>query len=140
VFTTEELVRRRKKVRKRGADLADLDPHARHQVRIEVKKLRYATEFFSPLYEGRRASKRKETFLSALESLQEHLGELNDLAVSQEMHPDWYRTDAEAECEDSQPRKAARLIVKHQTARADAALKPTLKAYREFAEAKRFWP
>jgi CHAD domain-containing protein len=139
VFAAEELARRRKKVKKRGADLADLDPHARHQVRIEVKKLRYATEFFSPLFEGRKASKRTEAFLSALESLQEHLGELNDLAVSQEMHPDWYRTDAGAEREDPQTRKAARLIVKHQTARAEAALKPTLKAYREFAKAKRFW-
>jgi CHAD domain-containing protein len=139
MFAAEELARRRKKVRKRGADLADLDPHARHQVRIEVKKLRYATEFFSPLFEGRKASKRTEAFLSALESLQEHLGELNDLAVSQEMHPDWYRTDAGAEGEDPQTRKAARLIVKHQTARAEAALKPTLKAYREFAKAKRFW-
>ena len=50
--------------------------------------MRYATEFFSPVYEGRKARKRDEAFLSALESLQEHLGELNDLAVSQEMHPD----------------------------------------------------
>ena len=39
-FAARQLARRRKKVRKRGADLADLDPHARHQVRIEVKKLR----------------------------------------------------------------------------------------------------
>jgi len=139
VFAAEELARRRKKVKKRGVDLADLDPHARHQVRIEVKKLRYATEFFSSLYEGRKASKRKEAFLSALESLQEHLGELNDLAVSQEMHPDWFRTETRAEDEDPHRRKAARLIVKHQTARAEAALKPALKAYREFAEAKRFW-
>jgi inorganic triphosphatase YgiF len=138
-FAAEELARRRKKVKKRGADLADLDPHARHQVRIEVKKLRYATEFFSPVYEGRKARKWKEAFLSALESLQEHLGELNDLAVSQEMHPDWFRTDTGAEGGDPHQRDAAHLIVKHQTARADAALKPALKAYREFAEAKRFW-
>jgi inorganic triphosphatase YgiF len=138
-FAAKQLARRRKKVRNRGADLADLDPHARHQVRIEVKKLRYATEFFSPVYEGRKARKRDEAFLSALESLQEHLGELNDLAVSQEMHPDWYQTNTRAEGGDPHQRDAGHLIVKHQTARADAALKPTLKAYREFAEAKRFW-
>lgn len=138
-FGAEELARRRKKVRKRGADLADLDPHARHQVRIEVKKLRYATEFFSPVYEGRKARKRNEAFLSALESLQEHLGDLNDLAVSQERHPDLFRTDAAANEGDPHRQAAAHLVVKHQTARAHASLKPALKAYREFAEAKRFW-
>ena len=140
VFAAEELARRRKKVRKRGADLADLDPHARHQVRIEVKKLRYATEFFSPVYEGRKARKRNEAFLPALERLQEHLGELNDLAVGQEMHPDLFQTAAGADHQgDPHRQAAARLVVKHQTARADAALKPALKAYREFAETKRFW-
>jgi triphosphatase len=138
-FAAEELARRRKKVKKRGADLANLDPHARHQVRIEVKKLRYATEFFLPLSEGRKARKRTEAFLSALEDLQEHLGELNDLAVSQELHPDWFRTGTGAEGEDPQRQDAAHLIAEHQTARADAALKPALKAYRAFAEAKRFW-
>jgi inorganic triphosphatase YgiF len=137
-FATAELARRRKKVKKRGSDLADLDPHARHQVRIEVKKLRYATEFFSPLVEGRKASKRKEAFLSALEHLQEHLGELNDLAVSQELHPEWFQPETE-EDRDPQAHRAAHLIAEHQTERAEKALKPALKAYRAFAEAKRFW-
>ena len=137
-FAAAELARRRKKIRKRGADLADLNPQARHRVRIAVKKLRYATEFFSPLYEGRKTSKRNKAFLSALEDLQERLGELNDLAVSQEAHPDWFRIGVGAE-DDRSHQEATHLIVKHEAERADAALKPALKAYRAFAEAKRFW-
>jgi CHAD domain-containing protein len=91
-FAAEELARRRKRARKCGAHLADLDPHDRHKVRIELKKLRYATEFFSPLYDGGKAKKRQRKFLLALESLQEHLGDLNDVAVSQEMHPELFRS------------------------------------------------
>lgn len=136
-FAAAQLARRRKKLRKRGAHLAELDPHGRHRVRIEGKKLRYAAEFFAPLYEGGKARKRKEAFLSALEDLQERLGELNDLAVSREMHPDLFR---EAETGgDPGWGEAARLIVRHQERRADAALEPALEAYRFFARAKRFW-
>jgi CHAD domain-containing protein len=45
-FAAKELARRAKKVRRRGAGLETLDPEARHRVRIEIKKLRYAAESF----------------------------------------------------------------------------------------------
>ena len=138
-FAAEELTRRRKRVRKRGAHLADLDPHDRHQVRIEIKKLRYATEFFSPLFDGGKAKKRQKKFLSALEDLQEHLGDLNDVAVSQEMHPKLFRSHEEGDGGEPRRREAARLIVKHLMARADASLKPALKAFRKFDNVKPFW-
>jgi CHAD domain-containing protein len=105
-------------------------------VRIEAKKLRYATEFFAPLFEGRKASKRKNAFLSALENLQDHLGELNDLAVSQKMHPDWFRSEDD---DSGSGTHAAHLVAKHQVRRAKRALEPALEAYQEFADAKRFW-
>jgi triphosphatase len=77
----DELSRRRRKVLKRAKGLAALDPEARHQVRIEIKKLRYGTEFFGPLFAGRKAKERRRAALKALESLQEILGELNDIAI-----------------------------------------------------------
>jgi inorganic triphosphatase YgiF len=40
-----QLKRRWKKIRKRGRLLAKLDPRSRHKLRIDAKKLRYATEF-----------------------------------------------------------------------------------------------
>lgn len=76
------LRKRRRRVRKRGRDLDRLDAEARHRVRIEAKKLRYAAEFFSGLVERKADRKRLETFLSALEELQEALGTLNDLETA----------------------------------------------------------
>lgn len=70
-----------KRVRRGGRILAELPEEARHEVRIEAKKLRYATEFFAGLYEGPKKSVRRETFLAALERLQGELGDLNDLAT-----------------------------------------------------------
>lgn len=76
------LDRHRRRLKRRGNGLAGLDDHHRHQARIEAKKLRYAVEFFAPLYEGRKARRRLKAFLDSLETLQTHLGDLNDLATA----------------------------------------------------------
>lgn len=70
---------RDKKVRKAGRKLAKLAPEQRHAVRILLKKLRYAAEFFAPLYDD---DKRKRRFLACLSDLQDRLGLLNDIAVA----------------------------------------------------------
>lgn len=67
-----------KKVRKLGRRFAELTPAERHKLRIAVKKMRYATDFFSSLY-GR---KRVRGFTSALQKLQDGLGYMNDVAVA----------------------------------------------------------
>ena len=51
-------------------------PSSLHELRISVKRLRYGIEFFGDLVEGNRASR----LLEHLASLQEELGQLNDLA------------------------------------------------------------
>jgi triphosphatase len=76
-----ELGRRRKKVLKQARRLAEIDPEARHRVRIEIKKLRYGVEFFGSLFSGGKVAGRRRQTLEALESLQEILGELNDIAM-----------------------------------------------------------
>ena len=82
----EELGRRWKKILKRGRQIVELDPEERHQVRIGIKKLRYATEFFESLFKGRGMKKSKRAALSTLEALQETLGELNDITVGSHMN------------------------------------------------------
>jgi len=84
-FAARVLDRYRRRVRKRGAGLAALDPEARHRVRIEAKKLRYAAEFFVALFDDRKAQRRAKTFLTALEELQSRLGTLNDIATGEEL-------------------------------------------------------
>jgi CHAD domain-containing protein len=119
----EELGRRWKKIIKRGRNLVELDPEERHQVRIEIKKLRYATEFFESLFKGGGAKKKKRAALNTLEALQETLGELNDIAVGTHMDPS----------------TAAEAIHQHQIARVDELLDGARAQYQELARLEPFW-
>ncbi|HIJ62467.1 MAG TPA: CHAD domain-containing protein [Rhodospirillaceae bacterium] len=77
----QALTRRDRKVTKGMTDLEQLDDHARHMLRIQVKKLRYSIDFFSSLYSVSRARKAA----AALGELQDHLGLLNDFAVARDI-------------------------------------------------------
>jgi triphosphatase len=75
---TATLRNRHKQLRKRGEHLVTLAPPERHAVRIAAKKLRYAAEFFSPLF----VRKRTRSYVGALSQLQDVLGTLNDAATT----------------------------------------------------------
>ena len=66
-------------------DLAEIDEDSRHELRIEVKKLRYGLEFFRALYPDE--AKRQKQFGAAVEDLQELLGQLNDIVTAQLFAP-----------------------------------------------------
>ncbi|NNG05200.1 MAG: CYTH and CHAD domain-containing protein [Inquilinus sp.] len=72
------LGRQHRKVLKLGDDFARLPTEQRHRVRIALKKLRYAAEFFRGLYPKRRALR----YGTALAGLQDSIGHLNDVAVA----------------------------------------------------------
>jgi CHAD domain-containing protein len=76
-FAAQMLRKRRKKVKALGAQHAELPIESLHELRIRAKKLRYAAEFFRPLFS------RKDTrrFIAALSRLQDCLGALNDADV-----------------------------------------------------------
>jgi len=76
-FAAAILTRYHRKVAKCGRDHANLDTTALHAWRIQVKKLRYAADFFSSLYEY----KTTRAYGAALAGLQELLGSLNDAAT-----------------------------------------------------------
>jgi CHAD domain-containing protein len=115
-------------VKRRGHDLAGIAPEARHEVRIEAKKLRYASEFFSGLVEGRTERKRLKAFLSGLEDLQEALGDLNDLETAKALHA----AQAGAGSEQALPAEG-------DDEREGELLERAAAAHQSFAEAKRFW-
>jgi inorganic triphosphatase YgiF len=79
------LTRHRRRLKRRGHDLAALSDDDRHQARIEAKKLRYASEFFASLWTAKRETARHARFVGALEKLQDHLGALNDRATAAEL-------------------------------------------------------
>ncbi|TPJ37208.1 inorganic triphosphatase [Mesorhizobium sp. B2-8-3] len=74
-----------KKVAKGGKNLIDADDETRHKVRIAAKKLRYAAEFFEPLYNNKAEAKRHRRFIDAMKGLQDQLGNLNDIATAPDM-------------------------------------------------------
>lgn len=78
-FAATTLDKLSRKMRKAGGrDLRDLAPHHLHRVRIMGKRLRYAGEFFTPLYRKSGA----KPYLGIVAELQDLLGEINDMAVA----------------------------------------------------------
>ncbi|MEK1890956.1 MAG: CHAD domain-containing protein [Phyllobacterium sp.] len=68
-----------RKALKLGRHFRQLQPEERHKLRITLKKLRYATEFFLPLYAGHGGTSK---YLKRLANLQDSLGAENDIATS----------------------------------------------------------
>jgi len=78
-FARHALKRHLKKLETRGRDLRGGDDLARHHLRIEAKKLRYAAEGFVGLFGDKRVGR----YLRHLRELQDSLGALNDLATAE---------------------------------------------------------
>ena len=81
-FASRALSRFRRKVKEGGLNLRGTDDEARHEVRKDAKKLRYAAEFFALLFDGKGEKARQKHFIIALEAVQNELGALNDLATA----------------------------------------------------------
>lgn len=90
----KQLKRRWRSVRRRLRNLREIDPEARHEVRIAIKKLRYGSEFFGSLFRQRGSKGRQRKALRIVEDLQETLGVLNDIAVGTARRDDSATSDA----------------------------------------------
>ena len=83
-YAAELLDRRIKKARKQGKRLNELSPAQRHKLRIRIKKIRYALDFFEGLYaEGDR--KEIAQLSSRLKNVQSGLGALNDFMAHRKL-------------------------------------------------------
>jgi CHAD domain-containing protein len=129
-FAVVALDRLDRRLRKRGEGVPRATPEARHQVRIAAKKLRYATEFFAPLF----PKKRVAPYLAALESLQDILGALNDAIVA-----DGLLAEAAAARATPIPARVDGLVRGWTAANAAGGLGRYARAWRDFAGAKPFW-
>jgi CHAD domain-containing protein len=138
---SDELARRRRKLRRRGKTLQELSPLERHALRIAAKNLRYAVEFFAKLFPEKTRAKRCERMLSALKDMQDALGGLNDItvrerlaeqiALSKRMNPDAPGTRQRA--------FAAGLIFGSQEAHVAELLDAAEDAYARLLDIKSFW-
>ncbi len=87
------LDKRHRKVRREMARFSDLSVEGRHQCRIDIKKLRYAVDFFAGLYPARRGQR----LLPLLAGLQDRLGTLNDVAIARDKLETLVMEDGSAE-------------------------------------------
>ncbi len=93
-FARRVLDKRYRSVRHRGENLERLLPPELHRLRIAGKKLRYAAEFFAPLF-SRRASC---SFLAVMGALQDALGAISDAATTRQLLQEFVPAEAEAAC------------------------------------------
>lgn len=115
-----------RKLRKNGMDLHLLTDRERHDLRKHAKKLRYGTDFFANLFQDGPMTKPQKRFVNRIESLQESLGALNDMATDGKVLG---RLGFGGDIASLPGSKGA-----EQAAIADAA-----KSYRDLIKAKAFW-
>ncbi|MFW5833385.1 MAG: CHAD domain-containing protein [Pseudomonadota bacterium] len=123
------LARRAKVCRKRGRHFEELDVPARHQVRIALKKLRYAIDFTRDLY----PAKRVKPYLAHLTRLQDAFGQMNDRAQAEALLDDLAQGD------DLRLREARGLVLGwygHAAGNNEAEL---IADWRAFEAAEPFW-
>ena len=101
-FSVDRLDRRWKRVRRQAKSFDSLDAERRHQLRIDIKKLRYTCEFFAGLVPKSRRGECK-AFLGRVEEIQESLGKLNDIETARRLAQELGTgTDQEAAEQDAQ--------------------------------------
>jgi CHAD domain-containing protein len=80
-FSTPLLEHNHRRVVKRGEAFTELSVEERHALRIRIKELRYALDFFSSLY----SLPAVKTYLGAMSGLQDCLGIMNDITVARRL-------------------------------------------------------
>lgn len=125
-FAAELLTRRHRKLCEHGAMLARASAKERHLLRIAAKRLRYAADFFAPLFARRRA----RAYLEMLSELQDVLGQFNDAATASALSTEIAGTKDEA----------AAAAIRGWAAAQGVALAPRLaKAWGRFQACEPFW-
>jgi inorganic triphosphatase YgiF len=127
------LARRLRKARRLGTRIDTLTWPEKHRLRIELKKLRYAAEFFRGLHPGRRSDR----MIRRLARLQDVLGHLNDRATADALLD---RILARMGGEVGPEHRRAAGLVSGWTARgAEDALAQLERRWERFGRARPFW-
>jgi inorganic triphosphatase YgiF len=138
-FASAELDRRWKSVLKRGQKLRSLDPGRGHKLRIAIKIIRYASEFFVGVFPGGKAKRRRKVFLDTLEPAQDCLGELNDITVHQHFTANLAAERQHEPAGEESMAFAAGLLSGHEQARLADVMTTAEQALRRCARVKPYW-
>jgi triphosphatase len=124
-----------RKPRRHARHIETLSAEQRHELRKQLKKLRYAVEFFAPLYAG----KRIELFLKRLKKLQDVFGELNDAATVKSMFSGPNAPVAAGAGADIARERAIGWMIGASQARAERGWTGARKLWKKLAAADVFW-
>jgi inorganic triphosphatase YgiF len=130
-FATRTLAKQHDRVLKRGRRFKRLPLEARHALRLEVKKLRYAVDFFLPLFGDDGTAKR---YARQLSRLQERLGRYNDVAMVRQL-----MGEIDSEELPTAARVAYGAVLGFQVCRLATAETETRAAWRDFRNAPLPW-
>lgn len=132
------LKHRTRKVLKKLRRLDELDAMGRHKLRIAVKKLRYATEFFCALHAQGGSKKRRKIFAARLKALQRALGRLNDIRVHKQFADKQLRKGTRS---NGQMRRAFGLgfVTGREREAVRTCLAAAAKAAKRFARVPGYW-
>lgn len=122
------LQKRHKKLLKAGKTFETLSLEERHDVRIALKKVRYACDFFRSLY----PAERTKPYLKCLSKLQNQLGYLNDAAVADRLVDGLAKSDPLAQA-------GAAAVKAWFLERLDDVEPTSNRIWRQFVEARPFW-
>jgi CHAD domain-containing protein len=135
-FARGVLEARADKVDKRGRKLDRLDEHGLHELRIAIKKLRYAAVFLAPAIARRPFDSRAaKAYIQAAVRLQGALGTLNDRAVAGRMLAD-IAVAARPTEDVAQP---LRKLAKQAASGEKRRRRKLQRAWKDFGKTGRFW-
>jgi triphosphatase len=127
IFAAAALDRLHKRASKRGRKLVTLPDEERHEVRISLKNLRYAAEFFGVFFAGGRGG---PSFLRSVARLQDLLGAHNDAASAESFL---------ADAREPEAARAAGVVLGWYGRDAIIADAGLAKAWKHFKNSRIFW-
>jgi triphosphatase len=130
-FADKALGKTWKKIARRGARLEALSLEERHEMRKALKGLRYAVEFFGPLYDGRKLGR----FVKDLKKLQDVFGYVNDVATAGTLN-----SICDEQCAGSPAaQRAAGYVLGWHQVRSEYTWDGVAEVWQRLARRPRFW-
>lgn len=127
----ELLAKRHRKALKLGRRIDELDAEALHELRKELKKLRYTVETLGPIYNGKKVA----AYLAALKDMQDTFGSLNDAAMAFEA-----LTGSEAPAAGAPAaQRAIGWVLGTLSVRVDDDRPRLTRRWQDFADSRPFW-
>jgi triphosphatase len=119
-----------KQLKLKGKRLVNASPEDRHSTRIAAKKLRYTAEFFASLYPSKKTTK----FIKYLSLLQDNLGIINDITITNNLLAKLLE-----HADDQEIEMAEHLLIGWNSYKLMHSTTNMKSTWDEFSEQKPFW-